>query len=195
MTYTTQPMKKRVLKFTDASGNAQKVEILGEGQQTACFGHVPADDRTPKPFDYKWFDNASQLTVPLWELPENTAAKVGALFALIRERLIPLRCRFEVEQLANNDNASSGQGGAPLYLADLEEVLRHIDPGVPRQGYNSWSSICASLKSATVWDADGEELSEDDRRAPCVAWSRCDYWHGGQPANWKSDEDAQRPRR
>jgi hypothetical protein len=63
------PICKLVLAFSK-DGVTHKVEILGDGQQVAAFGHVPADTKKGVPaFDYKWLDGQSPLNNAFFDLP------------------------------------------------------------------------------------------------------------------------------
>lgn len=85
---TAEPSPKIVLPFTGPDGMEHKIEVLGIGNQTACYGAVKPEDNNGKPeFAYRWLDGRSPLDTPVQELPMATADSISEFLTTVGARL------------------------------------------------------------------------------------------------------------
>ncbi len=185
---TPEPLAKRILDFTDKSGNRHKIEFLAKGQQFGAFGHVPTVEGKHDAFDYAWFNAESPLTeyaelVPPIAKPEN----VDLFFNLVAERLTARG--GIIGKLDEFDGKVSDRKGEPIPYDEFMQVSRYVDPSV---SYLEWfKAIGAFVESESLLtDAPGEfdmdEHIRDFSRGELYAGSK-DGWHGDTPATYDND--------
>lgn len=185
------PIEKIVVKGTkslpDGATITRKVEFLGCGQQVVIAGIHP-DTGMP----YHYLTEATPFNTPLKELPEVTEDEIRNAAQLVAAEMENFG--FTVESADANAIAEfRPSSGWPFELKQFDAMIRLLDPGsFNRQGSGSWSTIAAGFKYANIWDANGEDVTLDERREMFLEWSRGDLWKGKAPENWKSDDDAGR---
>ncbi len=196
------PIRSIVVRGVPPGGKEKKTaaEFLGLERQLMCFGHVEADPAKNRPaFNYRW-PNKSPLDTPLADLPLATPADVMAAANNIRGELLAAgwtdvrvtEAATEADKDKAHREAKKSNGGL-VSLPMLKDMLQHIDPSVGRKESSSWISVLGALRHVEACElvADPKTFEPDpafDGEAVAVEWSRGDYWKGGQPSNFVSDE-------
>jgi len=176
--FNESPIKKLWVSGADVSGLTHKLEILGKGQQCACFGFHPD---TGKP--WTWRDGDSPLNTPLFELPAVTPDKLKDLILAVKQLfaeqgLISIKSST-VEDTTNEPSALKGE---PVTPNELEQVFSYVNPNA---GRDRWITFAGALHNTNIADSSGEPIDYDKAEL----WSRyCrgELWKGGR-SDWNAE--------
>lgn len=207
---------RMVLSFK-IGGKSQKVEILTRSfnyqngrytnRQLGGFGHMVT--KSGEPFEYRWRDGISPLTLPAYELTSANAFEVLSLLETMKEKLesigaeaikisitaahldpdkaIPGGMESYVEKLTLA--SPSEATGTPIPLSEFCDTLSRVNPAI---GRDSWIAIAGAFHNSypLLRGADGEPVPGDEVQSLFLQWCSGDLWLGKKAApDWEDDGD------
>jgi hypothetical protein len=109
-----------------------------------------------------------------------------------RAEVVQSRARVlaAIPPISRKDSPERQSTGEPVTNVMLRDMLRHIDPGLPRYGDDpGWLAVISALYNANVVTTEGVPDPSYNGEVLAVEWSSGGLWPGGRPANYKGAAD------